>query len=1496
MAQIKSLFKRIVLMIVIISIIITFCAAPSSYAKLTIQEGEFYYAGTQKGSYVPTDGIFSWLLNALSELADFLLGIITMGIRMAFVGYTALVEQLLTWALESTAGVNVAGEDVGVSTSNWLDDLSNSTDNVTVQAIVYNMVPALDPNFFNTDYENMYYKTVTDIDETTGARTERQIIVSPTGQELVCSKCKKSVLECCTDWTEGSTEVKCYAPGVDGKPDCGCNGCAACEKYALLKTATDPIIIQLKTLVAVWYYVIRLLATAAMCIVLIVIGIKMAVSTVASDRAVYKRMLVDWLVGIILIFSMHYIMYFAVTLNETLVDIVRNSANSINKVQLMELADTSKDEEETTRRNQELEVNIYEEIRTRAYDPKLTVGLSGMIMYITLVFMAVKYTLVYLKRFLTLAVLTLMAPGLGVSYAMQKALSGKSSSLKSWFSEYLLNLLIQVVHALIYSIFISAALVFSLQNISGVIIALILMNFSLSAEKIFRKIFNLDPGNKGLLGATSTASDKDKLQKNFKTMKGLAMGAKPVANALMFPGKLVAGTAVRAAGAGAAMGVATLLNRGNNSNTVPEDNGTRPVRQEDSGEREETEEGAPIGEGMPKPEDASGEAKAPEVSGATRKRADEDQELRAKGEDVLKEELAQAEREYQADPNNEKKRIAVLDKNRRLKRYREVLGKDNYAVATRDVVAGHIRGAFDIDNYFDFKFDENGNIIKSTPKKGLVFGTLQYNSTKGKFEVNRSNRAGTHFSTSKLLGFSDQDKKIFKEQVMAPSLQSLGGMVSMFVGMGNLVAHPLEGMTAMTIGFGATSNMLRKFKKPKKGAPGRFKFNRFTTPTVRHISDNVVRQANRELAASISKNVKVKHPTLWQNIKNGKTVAKTIIPAGIGVAGIALGAPALGGATAVLFNRTATHAYNIKDRVTTKKGKSEYKNVYDPYGVDAELSELNPYPTGATAYDVIDMQHYKQIKEQLKDFQDDAETLVSESEVRDAALTVEKNSQKIDSALEKEIREDKELQDQILVQYWLARGYEYDTRTGTTTRIQEVQRSDINPKFEIKDSTSSAQGTVQIRKITQRDISKINKAMDEVIASKINGEELDINSEQTMDEIYKDLSHKLQDEGILDKTQSVKAIFAAGRIQRLIKDKAETANSIVRTEIAEKLELNTDELNAVQQAVVEVAKESADSDGKVDLAGLDQEKVFAKVQEKLRTQDPTSPRNSDRRDGASTHESSSDSRDVTSALDRLNQNANERRYKSAISTILSEQTTPDLVIDTNKQDMLKDVLLSQTGVDVIQIRDRISSSKEGLSRGSESKAPMVTVRELRKHRKKDIAKVIETFSASEVPVTDEQGKIKRNSDGQVIKQPMTREEKVKQAEAALLQLGLDDKSSARDAAIDSLLAISNMQDNLEGLNLHAESTLASTSKFRKKPKKAYMTAILELSAARQESYGAKMEEIKATTTDAKKNAREKIEALDKKVKKAEKKIATVGPVQDVNTATKDVLKSIKQGY
>lgn len=807
MVQAKNIFKKIIFTIILCSIIVSFCAIPSSYAKLELKDGEFYYAGTTKGSYVPQQGIFDWIVNLLGEIADWLLGIITMAFRMVFVGYTALIEHLLTNVLESASGVKVNGDDVSATDMSTLTDSSN---NITVQGIVYNMVAALDVNFFVIDNSTPYLKEITKKEvtiDTDGKKKEELVTktyaVSPTGLALKCKKCGKPVRECCTG-------IK----ALEGKPDstipdnpctdCECGGnCDACREYAALVTAKDPIIVQLKNLIAIWYYIIRFLASAAMLIVLIGIGIKLAISNISSEKALYKRVLTDWVVGVIMIFAIHYIMIFAININEILIDTIRASANSINSVELKQLSEKS--DKPILKSDDELEIDLYEEIRSRAYDAKLTVGLSGMILYMALVYLTFKYTLVYLKRFLTLAVLTLMGPAVGVSYALQKTLSGKAHSFKSWLSEYILNLIIQPVHAIIYAVFVSAALSITLENVAGIIIAIILMNFSLKAEMIFRRIFNLDPGGQGLLGATENAGDINQLNEKRRAIiggaTGLIVGGKPAA-------KLVTAIPRAVVGAGLNKAVATVLpkaaqrhknksnsSNNNNSSDSYEEGNSSSYSSEETSKREQLDSAArnSTGSAYQKQKESATSKKSEKssntqnntqaevegqqsvsdqgsiISDAQKDGAKKVTKLNENAEEQRVENGAKASTEMEKeveDPLKKSNNTAdkIQEKNdAREKSQEDIFDSAIRNISTLDVIRGHKNELLNVDNYFDIGIDENGN-EKYTLKEGLLFGTKYKDPLTGKTIRDTSNMAYKQLTPEKLLGFTDKDKQFFKEK------------------------------------------------------------------------------------------------------------------------------------------------------------------------------------------------------------------------------------------------------------------------------------------------------------------------------------------------------------------------------------------------------------------------------------------------------------------------------------------------------------------------------------------------------------------------------------------------------------------------------------------------------------------------------------------------------------------------------------------------------------
>ena len=77
---------------------------------------------------------------------------------------------------------------------------------------------------------------------------------------------------------------------------------------------------QFRLAVAGWYYTMRLISAMALVVILIYIGIRMAISTVAQEKAMYQKMLVDWLTSLALLFVLHYIMVLTLMINEALID------------------------------------------------------------------------------------------------------------------------------------------------------------------------------------------------------------------------------------------------------------------------------------------------------------------------------------------------------------------------------------------------------------------------------------------------------------------------------------------------------------------------------------------------------------------------------------------------------------------------------------------------------------------------------------------------------------------------------------------------------------------------------------------------------------------------------------------------------------------------------------------------------------------------------------------------------------------------------------------------------------------------------------------------------------------------------------------------------------------------------------------------------------------------------------------------------------------------
>ena len=93
------------------------------------------------------------------------------------------------------------------------------------------------------------------------------------------------------------------------------------KDYALNLKDDSPLE-MLRGIVSGWYVTLRTIAVVGLLSVLIYIGIRIIISSTASDRAKYKQRLMDWIVAFCLLFFMHYIMAALVTVVEKVDDML----------------------------------------------------------------------------------------------------------------------------------------------------------------------------------------------------------------------------------------------------------------------------------------------------------------------------------------------------------------------------------------------------------------------------------------------------------------------------------------------------------------------------------------------------------------------------------------------------------------------------------------------------------------------------------------------------------------------------------------------------------------------------------------------------------------------------------------------------------------------------------------------------------------------------------------------------------------------------------------------------------------------------------------------------------------------------------------------------------------------------------------------------------------------------------------------------------------------
>lgn len=237
----------------------------------------------------------------------------------------------------------------------------------------------------------------------------------------------------------------------------------------------------LAPVIATWYEALKQFALVGLLSALVYVGIRILISSTAQDKAKYKKMLLDWITAVCILYILHYLMVI-------ILDITQKITNVFT---ITTISPDGTDKFVTNIRNMITGNNNDSYFQYFGY----------VILYIAITILTVTFTIQYIKRLVMISFLTMIAPLIALTYPLDKIKDGQAQAFTIWLREYIFNSLLQPLHLLLYTIFISSA-----SNLATInpVYAVITLAFFTPAEKFIRKMFGFEKASTvGTLGAAA---------------------------------------------------------------------------------------------------------------------------------------------------------------------------------------------------------------------------------------------------------------------------------------------------------------------------------------------------------------------------------------------------------------------------------------------------------------------------------------------------------------------------------------------------------------------------------------------------------------------------------------------------------------------------------------------------------------------------------------------------------------------------------------------------------------------------------------------------------------------------------------------------------------------------------------------------------------------------------------------------------------------------------
>ena len=271
-----------------------------------------------------------------------------------------------------------------------------------------------------------------------------------------------------------------------------------------------------------WYAIFFKITILVYMMMLVYMGIRIILSSTAQEKANFKRFIIDWMIGIALLFLFPYVMKHVIQLNNSFVKtieankgfqtpdpsyVVESDLGEFDKLSLDHTIKWTPDGDYMSRMGYLAQRH-----------GKIAISICFLVLtwqFITLIFH-------YIKRVFMVAFLITIFPLVCLSYAVDKIADGKSQAFDTWFKEFILNVFSQSFHAIIY-VFICTTIMSVTANDKDpdYLLAIVGVMFLFQGEQIIRQIFGQvsQAGTMKTLGENALATFAA-----FKMMTGVTRG------------------------------------------------------------------------------------------------------------------------------------------------------------------------------------------------------------------------------------------------------------------------------------------------------------------------------------------------------------------------------------------------------------------------------------------------------------------------------------------------------------------------------------------------------------------------------------------------------------------------------------------------------------------------------------------------------------------------------------------------------------------------------------------------------------------------------------------------------------------------------------------------------------------------------------------------------------------------------------------------------------